>query len=72
MNTEQLYRGQIGNTLRTRSADYFKMDLLPAKGQVPACDRHPLRRSLNAVPSMESFETNANMCAALWKLMARD
>ncbi len=71
MTTQQLHRGQVGNTLRTRTADFFKMDVLPAMGKVPSCDRHPLRRSMKSLHSIDTFETNENMCAALWSLMAR-
>ena len=57
--------------MRTRTADFFKMDVPFAIGKAPSFDRHPLRRSLNSLHNMDALETNENMCAALWTLMER-
>ena len=38
---------------------------------VHARDQNPLRRSLNPLQGMEVWETNENMCFALWELMSR-
>jgi hypothetical protein len=71
MHTHQLSSTQINNTLRARTADFFKMDVPRATSVTPPRDFNPLRRSLNKFDSMDSWETNENMCFALWELMSR-
>ena len=71
MNTQQLSSSPVSHSLRARSADFFKMDLPRPMLVTPPQDRNPLRRSLNKFDSMDSWETNENMCVALWELMTR-
>ncbi len=71
MNSLQFNSAQISNALRAKTADFFKMDVpRPARG-VPAPDQNPLRRNLNPLQGTEVWETNENMCVALWELMSR-
>lgn len=72
MNTLQLNNGQVYNSLRARTADFFKMDLSRPVSIAPARDHNPLRRSLSKPQSMDMWESNENMCVALWELMARN
>jgi hypothetical protein len=71
MNTLQLSSAQVNNSMRARTADFFKMDLPRSVSVTPPRDRNPLRRSLNRFETMDSWETNENMCFALWALMSR-
>jgi hypothetical protein len=71
MNTHQLSSGQVSNSLRARTADFFKMDVPRATFVTPPRDCNPLRRPLNNFDSMNAWETNENMCFALWELMSR-
>jgi hypothetical protein len=71
MNTHQLSSVQVGNSLRARTADFFMMDVPRATSVTPPRDSNPLRRSLNKFDSMDAWETNENMCVALWELMSR-
>ena len=71
MNTQHISSSQASYSLRARSADFFKMDVPHAMTVVPMCDSNPLRRTLNKFDSMDSWETNENMCVALWELMTR-
>ena len=61
----------MANTLRARSADFFKMEVPQARRQASAYDQHPLRRCLSPLQGMEVWDGNENMCTALWELMAR-
>ena len=72
MNTQHISNSQVSQSLRARSADFFKMDLPRAMPVTPVRDCNPLRRSLNKFDSMDSWETNENMCVALWELMTRN
>jgi hypothetical protein len=71
MNSTHIQVGQVGNALRARAADFFMMDVPRATATKPAHDRNPLRRPLSRSQGVESWESNENMCAALWELMAR-
>jgi hypothetical protein len=57
--------------MRARTADFFKMDVPSTVSITPPRDCNPLRRTLNKFDSMDSWETNENMCFALWALMSR-
>ncbi|GEM_PF-5308742 len=71
MNTQHISSSQASYSLRARSADFFKMDVPSAMPVAPVRDSNPLRRTLNKFDSMDSWETNENMCVALWELMTR-
>jgi hypothetical protein len=71
MNTLLATNTQSLIPLRARSADFFKMDLSSAvRANVPR-DLNPLRRTLTSPRGMEIWESNENMCFALWELMSR-
>ena len=71
MNTLQATNSQATIALRAKTADLFKMDVPSSVSINVARDRNPLRRSLATPRGMEVWETNENMCFALWKLMSR-
>jgi hypothetical protein len=71
MNTLHSTGSQISNALRTRTADFFKMDLPRSVSATPARDRNPLRRPLNTLQGMDLWVSNDNMCVGLWQLMSR-
>ncbi|NVO05101.1 MAG: hypothetical protein HXX19_03730 [Rhodoferax sp.] len=71
MQTVQLSSTQVSNSMRARTADFFKMEVPRANSATPARDAKPLRRCLNPFDRMDSWESNENMCVALWALMSR-
>jgi hypothetical protein len=71
MNTLQATKSQATIALRARTADFFKMDLTRAVSMNVSRDHNPLRRTLTSPCGMEIWETNENMCFALWELMSR-
>lgn len=71
MNTLQLSTGQVTQSLRARTADYFAMSVPRSVSQQPASDKNPLRRTLNTSQGIDLWVSNENMCVALWELMAR-
>lgn len=71
MNTHQVTSQQAINSMRARTADFFKMDVSRSVSKSPARDRNPLRRSLNKLQDMDFFVSNENMCTAMWQLMQR-
>ena len=74
MSTQQVqqrHSGQTGASLRMRAADFFKMDVPQATFKAPARDCNPLRRPVKRLQDMDAWETNENMCVALWELMSR-
>jgi hypothetical protein len=71
MNTLQASNSQATIALRAKTADFFKMNLSRSVSMNVARDRNPLRRSLATPRGMEVWETNENMCFALWELMSR-
>jgi hypothetical protein len=71
MNTLQATNSQATSALRASTADFFKMDLPHGVSMNIPRDHNPLRRTLNSARGMEIWETNENMCFALWELMSR-
>lgn len=71
MNTSLLPASPLSRSLRTISADCLRIALPHAAPQQAPQDHHPLRRPINRFQDMEVWETNENMCFALWELMAR-
>jgi hypothetical protein len=71
MSTLQSNSVQISNAMRAKTADFFKMDVPRAASRTAARDQNPLRRNLNPLQDMDVWETNENMCFALWELMSR-
>ena len=71
MNTLQVTSSQANISLRARTADFFKMDLPRTVSANVPLDHNPLRRTLATQRGMEIWETNENMCFALWELMSR-
>jgi hypothetical protein len=71
MNSHTIPQVQIRKTLRTVTADFFKMEVPRASAKKPANDSNPLRRSWSPFQSMDTWVSNENMCSALWELMAR-
>jgi hypothetical protein len=61
----------VQQTMRAGSADYFKMDVPRASLKANASDSKPLRRAWNPLQGMDVWESNQNMCTALWQLMER-
>jgi hypothetical protein len=61
---------KVNTALRSRSADFFKMNLSRSSGRLTQ-DHNPLRRTLTDSHNAPLWETNENMCFALWQLMAR-
>ena len=71
MHSFQPATEKLNTALRSRSADFFKMNLSRHSSGRPAQDRNPLRRTLTDAQNPALWETNENMCFALWQLMAR-
>jgi len=71
MNTLQAANNFATIALRAKTADFFKMDLPRAVSMNVPRDHNPLRRSLASPRGMEIWESNENMCFALWELMSR-
>ena len=71
MHITQATREKVSIALRSRTAGFFKMELSRHSSKRPAQDRNPLCRTLKWPQGMEAWETNENMCFALWALMAR-
>lgn len=71
MNTQQASSHQAINAMRTRTADFFKMEVSRCVSKSPARDRNPLRRTLAKSNDMDFFVSNENMCTAMWQLMQR-
>jgi len=71
MNTHRHSDQKAINSLRTRTADFFKMELSRAVTRSATGDRKPLRRSISSVREKDFFVSNENMCAAMWQLMQR-
>lgn len=62
---------KLNTALRSRNADFFFMDLPRSSNRLPPKDHKPLRRTLTGGHEVSVWETNENMCFALWQLMAR-
>jgi hypothetical protein len=71
MNTLLVTSGQATIALRAKTADFFKMDFPHAVSMNVPRDQNPLRRTLASPRGMEIWESNENMCFALWELMSR-
>jgi hypothetical protein len=62
---------QVSQTLRAVSADSLKMEVPRASLKNPTSDSNPLHRPWNPLRGMDVWESNQNMCTALWQLMSR-
>lgn len=71
MDIQQINQGQVGNSLRTSSADFFIMELPRSSSKKVLKDRSPLRRCLRLSQPVQPWEGNENTCYAMWELMAR-
>jgi hypothetical protein len=71
MNTLLANSSQSLIPLRAQAADFFKMNLTSAIRMNVPRDLNPLRRTLTSPRGMEIWESNENMCFALWELMSR-
>ena len=72
MNTHSRTCNRISHALRSHSADFFIMDVPSVGNGIVVRDPKPLRRSLKQMAAMDSWDSNENMCFALWELMARN
>lgn len=71
MTTPALQHRTVGNTLRARPADFFRMDVPRSSCHTPARDSKPLRRSLSTLQDLDACVSPAELCPALWQLMDR-
>lgn len=71
MDTHRLDSRLLVSELRARTADFFKIEVARTARVVATRDPNPLRRSLNMQQGIEVWDSNENMCFALWELMAR-
>lgn len=71
MNTPPIANHQAINSLRARTADFFRMDVSRGVSKSLARDSNPLRRSLNKLQDMDLSVSNEHMCTAMWQLMQR-
>lgn len=71
MNTSLATNSQSLISMRARTADFFKMDLPRVVSVNVPRDLNPLRRTLTSPRGYDIWESNENMCFALWELMSR-
>jgi hypothetical protein len=71
MHAHSQLNGRTKMDLRTRTADFFKMEVPRARADGPPKDTQPLRRTLKTMHDLDS-PSNAMSCFALWQLMERN